>query len=308
MIDHHIPVPPIVVHGDGTALGTSGMIRIARPTDLAVAHQQSALLDRRARAFHAAYLEGQCAARGERFGELPAERDWERLPEENREDNRNSADHIDYKLARVGYVAVEHTIGPSFTEPDIEMLARIEHARWMASRGLRGSRYGPVRDDTLLYHPDMKAYDQLDADGKRKDRDQVRSVPVQLAAAGEVPARLQALAFRSSNDIDAVLARLAPVMRDAVLDWPLVAVALDGAEAVTIAERARALGFRVQVFIGRMPERIFADAELRRRAAAVLRDAWLIRVVRDGAVGDVLEAKCKVAVDVQGRFDETAVA
>jgi len=309
MVDLDIPVPPIVVHGDGPdAPGDTGMIRVVRPADLADAHRQSALLDRRALAFHSAYLDGQRKASGEEFGGLPAEREWERLSESHRDDNRNSADHIDYKLARMGFVAVKHAAGPSFTEADVEMLARLEHARWMASRGLRGYRYGPVRDDALLFHPDMRPYDALDDDAQRKDRDQVRSVPIQLASAGEAPARLSAQAFLSAEGIGDILARLKPEMRDGVLDWPLVAVAIEGEDGIAIAERAIAAGFLVEAFVAKMPEHLFADAELRRRAAAVLRQAWRMRIVRVETASDAIKANCRVVVDAGGRVDEIALA
>lgn len=308
MVDLEIPVPPIVVNGEGDAPGDTGMIRIARPPDLAGAHRQAALLDQRAMGFHAAYLDGQKLASGDRFGRLPAERPWDQLPEENRDDNRHSADHIDYKLARIGCVAVRHPAGPSFTESDVEMLARMEHARWMASRGLRGFRYGPERDNTLLFHPDMKPYDALDADAQRKDRDQVRTVPVQLAAAGEVPGRLSPLGFLSAKASAGVLERLKPVGRAGALEVPLVSVAIEGEDAVTVAERALALGFHIEAFVRKMPEHVFSDRALRQRAAAVLRQAWRIRAVYDGTARDALVANCKVVVDVEGNVDEATLA
>jgi hypothetical protein len=178
----------------------------------------------------------------------------------------------------------------------------------MASRGLRGFRWGPARDNTLLYHPDMKPYDGLDEDGRRKDRDQVRTVPVQLAGAGEVPARLRALGFLSPNGIDGVFARLKPAMSGGVLEVPLVAVALEDAGAIEIAERALAAGLHVEAFVGKMPEHVFAEPGLRRRAAAILRQAWLIRVVREQTATEALTASCKVVIDGQGRVDEAALA
>jgi hypothetical protein len=60
MVDLDIPVPPIVVHGDGPDRpGDTGMIRLVRQTDLADAREKSSLLDLRAPWFHIAYLEGQ---------------------------------------------------------------------------------------------------------------------------------------------------------------------------------------------------------------------------------------------------------
>ena len=105
-VDLGIPVPPIVVHDGGSDTpGDTGMVRVARAPNLTDARNYAALVDQRALAFHGAYLDGQRAARGSEFGTLPAERDWSVLSEQFRDDNRSSADHIDYKLARTGFVS-----------------------------------------------------------------------------------------------------------------------------------------------------------------------------------------------------------
>ena len=182
-VDLGIPVPPIVVHDGGSDMpGDTGMVRVAHTPNLTDARNYAALVDQRALAFHTAYLDGQRAARGSEFGTLPAERDWSVLSEQFRDDNRSSADHIDYKLARTGFVSGKRAGGAGLTEADIETLAALEHARWMARRSLAGWRYGPVRDNALLLHPDMKPYAELDEDAKRKDREQVALVPLQLVS------------------------------------------------------------------------------------------------------------------------------
>jgi hypothetical protein len=308
LVDLDVPVPPIVVHGDGPDNpGDTGMIRLVRQTDLADAREKSALLDLRAPWFHVAYLEGQQKSNAE-FGKLPAEREWGQLPEAARDDNRNAADHVDYKLARRGYLAVRHADGPSFAEADLEPLARIEHARWMASRGLRGYRHGEKRDDTLLYHPDMKPYEQLDADTQRKDREQVGIITRVLAVAGQVPARLVPYGFLSKAAAADVLRRLPTGVREGILENPLAVIALDGAESIAVAEAARAAKVPVEVFLARMPEHVFAETQIRQRAVAVLRYAWRIRVVRKGTAADALKANSRVVVDAEGKVDQSVLA
>ena len=79
----------------------------------------------------------------------------------------------------------------------------------MARRSLAGWRHGPVRDNALLLHPDMKPYAELDEDAKRKDREQVALVPVQLSRGGEALTRLDPFALLSAAGAQRAVALLA---------------------------------------------------------------------------------------------------
>jgi hypothetical protein len=68
------------------------------------------------------------------------------------------------------------------------------------------------------------------------------------------------------------------------------------------------LGLKVEAFVRKMPEQVFSERALCDRAAAVLRQAWLIHTVRDGTARDALRANCKVVVDAEGKVDEAALA
>ena len=161
------PVPPIVCYSStDRALGTTGMIRIAVAPDLADARDLARLMDRRAEAVHGLFLAAQRAARGDSFGTAPAETDWSRLPEPFRDDNRNVADQMDYKLAGAFMLSeAGQGEGAALTPAQSEVLARIAHARWWASKALSGWRYGATRDDRAQLHPDMQPYDRLTEPG-----------------------------------------------------------------------------------------------------------------------------------------------
>ncbi len=281
LIDLKVAVPPIVVHGRGREdAGETGMIRVAREHDLARARRHARRIDKRAMAFHEAYLAGQRQAAGEAFGQLPAERDWRTLPEGARDDNRFAADHIDYKLARVGLTVTAEGEDAALTPAEIEDMARYEHARWMASKSLSGFRYGEKRDNRLMLHPDMLPYDSLDADAQRKDRDQVATIPAQLASGGEHVARLEPHVLHAKAGggatIDALAGRAAGAMR------PLVAVSIESEDGLALAERAIAAKLALEAAVTAAPEHAFAEPSQRRRAAAILRKAWRIRVVPEG--------------------------
>ena len=110
---------------------------------------------------------------------------WDDLTENIRHANRAAADHIAVKLAAVGCRIVS---GPGgnfrFTAAEIDLLARVEHRRWSAERLLRGWRPGP-RDDARRLHPDPVPFEDLDLDGREKDKASVRAIPEILALSGQ---------------------------------------------------------------------------------------------------------------------------
>lgn len=139
-----------------------------------------------ARLIHRDYLRGELA-RGRTVGETAALRAWEELDDANRESNRASARSARTKLeqAKVGLRELADWRAPSFefTEAEVEVLARVEHERWLKWMEERGWQPGP-RDETTKRHPDLVEWERLSEDTRNKDRNQVRELPRQLARAG----------------------------------------------------------------------------------------------------------------------------
>jgi hypothetical protein len=89
----------------------------------------------------------------------------------------------------------------------------------------------------------------------------------------------------------------------------VIAVALDSAAGVTVAERALAARLAVEAYLTKAPERVFADDEgLRRRAAQVLRQVRAIHVVRGADTREVLAANARVVADADGKLDQALLA
>lgn len=115
---------------------------------------------------------------------------WDQLPEEWKETNRAFADGIGAKLAATGCALVPAPlIDPrgalfSFSAPEVEELARLEHDRWVADKLRAGWRYGPDRDDERKIHPLLVDWEQLPESERDKDREPVLEVPLMLAHAG----------------------------------------------------------------------------------------------------------------------------
>ena len=66
----------------------------------------------------------------------------------------------------------------------MEILAQIEHRRWMADKQLAGYNYGDNRDEDLMTHPDLIPWEMLSEVDREKDRDSVRQIAGLLALQG----------------------------------------------------------------------------------------------------------------------------
>jgi hypothetical protein len=134
------------------------------------------LVERLARAIHANYL-AEFAPDG------PS---WDELDDDLKEANRAQARDIGAKLDRIGADVSEDGSGaPAFTFSDAELdtLARAEHERWVAQRTDAGWHRGD-RNDTAKLHPSLVPWEELSELEQDKDRDAVRHIPEVLAEVG----------------------------------------------------------------------------------------------------------------------------
>ncbi len=122
------------------------------------------------RDYHEAYRKIPKAKKG------PADEPWENLEEEYRISNRRAVAHICAKLFEMGFDLrpwmATHDIWATlptlavgqnlYNSPaDRELLARLEHERWMADRRLNGWIYGQDKDRELKIHDDLQDFDKL---------------------------------------------------------------------------------------------------------------------------------------------------
>ncbi len=109
---------------------------------------------------------------------------WHLLDPELQSSCRQQADHIAVKLRATNCV-MERGKGPefAFTSDEIELLARMEHRRWVAERVLAGWQSGP-KDTARRMTPYLVDYNELTDEIKDYDRDAVRNLPKLVAMAG----------------------------------------------------------------------------------------------------------------------------
>jgi len=113
---------------------------------------------------------------------------WDQLPEKIKDSNRRYADHICIKLQSVDCYLTPlrdwDAIEFRFFDSEVELMAEMEHARWVQERTREGWSYGGARDDEGRHHPSLVAWGDLSEDEKEKNRSFIRDLPRILAKAG----------------------------------------------------------------------------------------------------------------------------
>ncbi len=119
----------------------------------------------------------------------PAVPFWETLGEDHRAASRAQAEDFKRKLALVGRKAVHVPDGlielASFTDEELERLARDEHDRWCVERKRQGWTYGTPRCNEKKRHPNLVPWEDPRLDEKARDIDRmaIRRLPSILAMA-----------------------------------------------------------------------------------------------------------------------------
>jgi hypothetical protein len=147
--------------------------------------------DEMAAALHASYL---ASAKTLGAGSQSTMESWNNIPENLRDANRASVDHVPILLSAGGFGLAKQADGQSQTpsEGELEIMAKVEHRRWMAERILAGWRFAPARDDDLKLHPDLVPYEMLTAEAREKDRNTVRALLAAFQRGGFAIVRIRA--------------------------------------------------------------------------------------------------------------------
>ncbi|MBN2045217.1 MAG: hypothetical protein JW757_09375 [Anaerolineales bacterium] len=113
--------------------------------------------------------------------------EFDLLPADEQEQNRDTARDIYHKLAACGFIMIparSNELPFKFPGDFLEELAQLEHKRWMNLKLTDGWKYGPVTDKKNKIHADLVPWDELSESSKAKDYEFVRAIPGILANAG----------------------------------------------------------------------------------------------------------------------------
>jgi len=134
-------------------------------------------LDRYAALIHAAYCNIVLPGTDPQNAEEAALNTWKTLSDDDRESNREAADHIWAKVATLGYRLAPNGAGASpdnasliskIAEHRMELL-RAEHHRWMAWRLAGGWTYGEIKSKEAKTHNCLKPFEELSEKDQEKD-------------------------------------------------------------------------------------------------------------------------------------------
>lgn len=111
-------------------------------------------------------------------GEL---KDWVRLGEDFRESNRQQATHIPIKLRAIGMEMVNRSdprpAVEGFDPKQSDLLAEMEHNRWVAERKVNNWKYGTENDKPNRISKSIIDWDKLTPDIQKYDYDAVALIP-----------------------------------------------------------------------------------------------------------------------------------
>jgi hypothetical protein len=136
-------------------------------------------LDNLARAIHQDYVARQTAL-GHSVETNSSLVRWSHLPEVFREANRHQADHVAVKLRVLGYDPPANPPPKDLrlSDEQLELIAELEHQRWLAGKKLAGWRHTPgPKDSARRIAPTIVGWESLNQEEKEKDRDTARDLP-----------------------------------------------------------------------------------------------------------------------------------
>jgi hypothetical protein len=115
--------------------------------------------------------------------------DWDDLSEDYRESNRQQAAHINIKLRAVG-MEITDMSDPrpeimEFEKKTFDVLAEMEHARWVAERRVNNWKFGESTDKPNRINKNLVEWGLLDAEIKKYDYNAVAMIPKLLGRVGK---------------------------------------------------------------------------------------------------------------------------
>lgn len=141
-----------------------------------------------ARALHENYRRNR-VAEGESVATNPFLVSWGNLPEDVRHANRQQALAIRKELRRANRSLEPQrdwrTLPLELSTRDLDLLARIEHDRWVTERKAQGWTKGLKKDPVHKTHPWLEPWDELkEEDAKTRVREDMNKLPLALAEIG----------------------------------------------------------------------------------------------------------------------------
>lgn len=142
-------------------------------------------MERLAKEIHEQY---RLSMKGKRSMNDPVMQPWETLREDLKESNHKQAAQIPEKLQKIGWDFMPSIQKPEvlliLSKEQVELLAEMEHERFVSERLEKGWRFGGERDSEKKISPYLVPWSELDKDIQDIDRETVQQIPELLEKAG----------------------------------------------------------------------------------------------------------------------------
>ncbi len=150
-------------------------------------------LEQLARAVHEEYVQSRIAEGVD--PDDPSLGSWDQLPETLKASNRSQALQMEKKLRLVDCALVPlhgRDAAPfEFTDDEVELLARMEHDRWVDERRASGWQFGSERDVRTRRTPYLVPWEELTEQIRDLDRETVLKLPRYAARTGQQIVRIK---------------------------------------------------------------------------------------------------------------------
>lgn len=185
--------------------------------------------------------------------DTPGNRPWPELPEYYKMSNRRACDNLPIKLAQAG-LRMEKIAGPvdleklqarepivvELTAEECDLLARLEHRRWLIEGRLLGWRYGPKHSEAKRINPALVEWEKLPEEDKAQCRQEAADLPKLLAGTGYVLRRAH-LVRAFGKWMPSASAQMEQAESHKGQRYNVVLAEIDKPEGFAIAERATRL-------------------------------------------------------------------
>lgn len=158
------------------------------------------LLEKLAEAAHEVFCD-HLRAEGYRYGSENREdekihsslKPYRKIPENEKEQNRNNVRDIPNKLASISYSMIPargKELTSEFSDEEITLLAKMEHGRWMQDKLDTGWNYAKETEKSKRQHELLVPWENLPLEEQEKDYIMVRGIPQILVKAGYTMVKL----------------------------------------------------------------------------------------------------------------------
>ncbi len=196
----------------------------------------------------------------------PSSLPWEDLDETFRNACRNQVDHTSYKLASIHIRACsdkEDGKDFQFTSREIDIMARMEHSRWIIDRLLDGWAFGPNKDIMKKTSPSLVSYDNLNKDMQNYNQEVILNLRDTLLLSGHALMREHYIGIPKIYCAPVLINEITRLVKLKASEglYPIILLILDGDEALNFGMAMIECDIEFNLFLTQSEPVLFSSLE-----------------------------------------------